>query len=107
MRCAASSPLKSNCTGRRAICIPASSAARWKIRRWPSRRLLAKVRDKNGRVTIPGFYDDVAPLSKFERQQAKRFPISERQLQKLLGVPELFGERGFTRDGTAQRAADV
>ncbi len=46
--------------------------------------------------TIPGFYDDIAPLSKLERQQAARYPMSERQLQKLLGVPKLSGERGFT-----------
>ncbi len=59
-------------------------------------RLLARVRDEKGRVTIPGFYDDIAPLSKLERRQAARFPISDRQLQKLVGAPELFGERGFT-----------
>src|SRR6266567_7265120 len=29
-------------------------------------QLLAKLRDKNGRVTIPGFYDDVAPLTAYE-----------------------------------------
>ena len=59
-------------------------------------RLLARVRDDKGRVTIPGFYDDIAPLAKLERRQAARYPISERQLQKLVGVPQLFGERGFT-----------
>ena len=30
-------------------------------------QMLASLRDKNGRVNIPGFYDDVAPLSKYER----------------------------------------
>ena len=59
-------------------------------------RLLAQIHDDQGRVTIPGFYDDIAPLSKLERQQAARYPMSERQLQKLLGVPKLSGERGFT-----------
>jgi acetylornithine deacetylase/succinyl-diaminopimelate desuccinylase-like protein len=66
-------------------------------------RLLAQVRDRHGRVTIPGFYDDVAPLSKFERQQAARYPLKDAQLKKLLGVPQLFGERGFT--ATEQRSA--
>jgi succinyl-diaminopimelate desuccinylase len=47
-------------------------------------------------VTIPGFYDDVAPLSAFERKQFARLPIKDRDLQKLLGVKKLFGERGFT-----------
>lgn len=59
-------------------------------------RLLAKVRDDEGRVMIPGFYDDIVPLSKYERRQAARFPLSDKKLQNLLGVPEMFGERGFT-----------
>jgi acetylornithine deacetylase/succinyl-diaminopimelate desuccinylase-like protein len=59
-------------------------------------RLLAQLRDASGRVTIPGFYDDVAPLSAYERKQFARLPIKDRDLQKLLGVKKLFGERGFT-----------
>jgi acetylornithine deacetylase/succinyl-diaminopimelate desuccinylase-like protein len=66
-------------------------------------RLLARVRDEQGRVTIPGFYDGVAPLSKFERRQAARYPLPDARLKKLLGVPKLFGERGFTP--TEQRSA--
>jgi acetylornithine deacetylase/succinyl-diaminopimelate desuccinylase-like protein len=59
-------------------------------------QLLAKLRDQNGRVAIPGFYDDVVPLSAYERKQFKRLPITPAELQKLLGVKKLFGERGFT-----------
>jgi len=66
-------------------------------------RLLAQVRDHHGRVTIPGFYDGVTPLSKLERQQAARYPLKDAQLRKLLGAPQLFGERGFTP--TEQRSA--
>jgi acetylornithine deacetylase/succinyl-diaminopimelate desuccinylase-like protein len=66
-------------------------------------RLLGGLRDSKGRVTIPGFYDDIAPLSKYERQQATRFPISETQMRKLLGAPKLFGEPGFT--STERRSA--
>jgi succinyl-diaminopimelate desuccinylase len=65
--------------------------------------LLAQVRDKNGRVTIPGFYNDIEPLSKIERQHAARYPLKDLQLKKLLGAPQLFGERGFT--ATEQRSA--
>jgi len=65
--------------------------------------LLSQVRDKNGRITIPGFYDGVAPFSKFEREQAARFPLKDSELKKLLGPPQLFGERGFT--ATEQRSA--
>ncbi|SPE52416.1 Peptidase M20 [Verrucomicrobia bacterium] len=59
-------------------------------------QLLGKLRDKNGRVAIPGFYDDVQPLSAYERAQFKRLPITESEYRKMLGVPKLFGERGYT-----------
>src|SRR5437899_52968 len=59
-------------------------------------QLLGKLRDKNGRVAFPRFYDDVQPLSKYERKQFARLPFKARDYQKFLGVPKLFGERGFT-----------
>ncbi len=59
-------------------------------------QLLAQLRDKDGRVAIPGFYDDVEPLSDFERKEFQRLPFSDAQYKALLGVPELFGEKGFT-----------
>jgi acetylornithine deacetylase/succinyl-diaminopimelate desuccinylase-like protein len=59
-------------------------------------QLLASMHDKRGRVTIPGFYDDVSPLSAFERRQLARIPYREAAYKKFLGVPALFGERGFT-----------
>jgi acetylornithine deacetylase/succinyl-diaminopimelate desuccinylase-like protein len=58
-------------------------------------QLLAQLRDKNGRVAIPGFYDDVASLSPGERKQMARFPMTEAAYRKSLGVPRLFGERGY------------
>jgi acetylornithine deacetylase/succinyl-diaminopimelate desuccinylase-like protein len=66
-------------------------------------RLLATVRDDQGRIKIPGFYDGVKALSKFERQQAARYPLKDAQLKKLLGSPKLFGEHGFS--ATEQRSA--
>jgi len=59
-------------------------------------QLLAKLRDKNGRIAVPGFYDDVKPLTAYERKEFKRLPITDRQLQNLMGVKKLFGEKGFT-----------
>jgi acetylornithine deacetylase/succinyl-diaminopimelate desuccinylase-like protein len=59
-------------------------------------QLLAKLRDRNGRIAIPGFYDDVQPLSRYEREQMARLPFHEREYRKFLGVPKLFGERGYT-----------
>jgi acetylornithine deacetylase/succinyl-diaminopimelate desuccinylase-like protein len=59
-------------------------------------QMLAKLRDKNGKVTIPGFYDDVDALSAYERKQFARFPFKSADYCKFLGVPTLFGEKGFT-----------
>ena len=66
-------------------------------------QLLARLRSRDGRIAIPGFYDDVAPLSAYERKQFKRLPTTDHELRKLLGVTKLFGERGFTP--TEQRSA--
>ena len=59
-------------------------------------QLLGSLRDKNGRITIPGFYEGVAPLTAYERKQYARLPGSDASLQKLIGVKKLFGERGFS-----------
>jgi acetylornithine deacetylase/succinyl-diaminopimelate desuccinylase-like protein len=59
-------------------------------------QLLARLRDKNGRVAIPGFYDGVVALSARERKQMARFPMSEAAYRKSVGVPRLFGERGYS-----------
>jgi acetylornithine deacetylase/succinyl-diaminopimelate desuccinylase-like protein len=59
-------------------------------------QLLAKLRDARGRITVPGFYDDVAPLSPIERKQLRRLPGTEEGYRRFLGVPELYGERGFS-----------
>jgi succinyl-diaminopimelate desuccinylase len=59
-------------------------------------QLIGELRDSDGRVAIPGFYDDVEELSDYERDQFKRFPFTEEQYQHMLGVPKLFGEKGYT-----------
>ena len=59
-------------------------------------QMLAQLRDKRGRIAVPGFYDDVEPLSAHERRQFKRLPYNETAYKRLLGVTALFGEKGFT-----------
>jgi acetylornithine deacetylase/succinyl-diaminopimelate desuccinylase-like protein len=66
-------------------------------------QLLAKVRDNQGFIQIPGFYEDVEAMSRLERKEGQRYPMKDAQLKELLGVPELFGEHGFTP--TEQRSA--
>jgi acetylornithine deacetylase/succinyl-diaminopimelate desuccinylase-like protein len=58
--------------------------------------IIASLHDKNGRVTIPGFYKDVRPLSKKERASFKKLPWNDRAYAKDLGVRQLYGEKGFT-----------
>jgi acetylornithine deacetylase/succinyl-diaminopimelate desuccinylase-like protein len=57
---------------------------------------IAKLHDKNFRVTIPGFYDDVATLSKQERKALNSLPWKEKEFRKTVGAPGLDGEKGFT-----------
>jgi len=58
--------------------------------------MIAQLHDKSGKVTIPGFYRDVEPLSKFERAQFARLPYRESAYKKSLGVAALHGEKGYT-----------
>lgn len=59
-------------------------------------RLLAALVDEQGRVLIPGFYDDVLPLAARERQQFADLPFDEAAFQNQIGVTGLTGEAGYT-----------
>ncbi len=58
--------------------------------------MIAKLKDNNGRIKIPGFYDAVINLTKKERENFKTLPFSEKQYAKTLGVKELKGEKGYS-----------
>jgi acetylornithine deacetylase/succinyl-diaminopimelate desuccinylase-like protein len=58
--------------------------------------LLAKLHDAKGRVNIPGFYDGVQELTLPERRQLARVPFHAGAYRKFLGVPQLYGEKGYT-----------
>ena len=59
-------------------------------------QILAQMKDRGGRIKIPGFYDDVRPLSEEERAEWKKLPFNETRYRKELGAPKLFGESGYT-----------
>jgi acetylornithine deacetylase/succinyl-diaminopimelate desuccinylase-like protein len=59
-------------------------------------QMLSQMKDRGGRIKIPGFYDDVRPLSEAERAEYKKLPFNERRYAKELGAPRLFGETGYT-----------
>jgi len=58
--------------------------------------LIASLHDKNGKVTVKGFYDGVRSLTKAERVSFKKLPFSDKKYAKELGVKQLYGEKGFT-----------
>jgi acetylornithine deacetylase/succinyl-diaminopimelate desuccinylase-like protein len=60
-------------------------------------QLLATLHDRDGRVAINGFYDDVAPLQSWERDAWAKLPIDpDKEVLKETGAPALFGEAGFS-----------
>ncbi len=59
-------------------------------------QILAGLIDRHGRVTLPGFYDDVVPLSKRERAETAALPFDEKQYFEQLGVAGATGEQGYT-----------
>jgi acetylornithine deacetylase/succinyl-diaminopimelate desuccinylase-like protein len=57
--------------------------------------ILAALKDEDGRVTIPGFYDDVREISEQERESIASLPFEEEDLRSEVGSPALGGETGF------------
>jgi acetylornithine deacetylase/succinyl-diaminopimelate desuccinylase-like protein len=58
--------------------------------------LVAGMHDADGRVTLPGFYDDVRPLTDYERGLAEKVPHSDDDWKGMAGVDTLWGEAGYT-----------
>jgi acetylornithine deacetylase/succinyl-diaminopimelate desuccinylase-like protein len=58
-------------------------------------RLLASMRDENGRVLIDGFYDDVAPLGAIEKKALTEMPDNDAELEHEMGIakPEGGGKK--------------
>jgi acetylornithine deacetylase/succinyl-diaminopimelate desuccinylase-like protein len=58
--------------------------------------LLATLHDKDGRVNVPGFYDDVVALSDSERREWQKLPFSDDAFMKDLRLSGLAGEAGYS-----------
>jgi len=58
-------------------------------------RLLASMRDTDGRVLVDGYYDDVTPLSELEKKTLSEMPVNDADLEKELGIakPEGAGKK--------------
>ena len=59
-------------------------------------QMITQMRDRGGRIKIPGFYDEVQPLQEAERAAWSHLPFNERKYKKDFGIPKLFGESGYT-----------
>lgn len=59
-------------------------------------RLIAAIQDAQGRIQVPGFYDDVLPLTPEEREEFALVSQPDTVLMKEVGVSGLFGEEGYT-----------
>ncbi|HEY3522926.1 MAG TPA: dipeptidase [Candidatus Limnocylindrales bacterium] len=59
-------------------------------------RILAALKGPDGRVLIPGFYDDVVPLSDADRAAYGALPFDEDAFRESLGVGALAGEDGYS-----------
>ena len=58
--------------------------------------MIGTVLDKNGHITIPGFYDDVLICSQEERALINKAPHDDEEYKKSVGVDVLHGENGYT-----------
>ena len=59
-------------------------------------QMLAQMKDRGGRIKIPGFYDDVVALQDEERKAWASLPFNEKQYKKDFGIPKVYGETDYT-----------
>lgn len=58
--------------------------------------ILARLHDHRGRVSVPGFYDDVVTPDASERAALAKLPVTDSDFLRETGAPALGGEEGFT-----------
>lgn len=58
--------------------------------------LISGMHDADGRVTLPGFYDSVLPLSAQEREELNRLKMDDAYYAAQAGVSQVKGEKGYT-----------
>ena len=59
-------------------------------------KMITQMVDEKGKVTVPGFYDDILEVSAEERELLGRAPFNEDAYKKAIDVEELGGEERFT-----------
>ena len=64
--------------------------------------MISSLKDKDGRITIPGFYKDVIKVSDKDRKELAKAPFSLKEYKKDLDIKDVVGEKGYT---TSERAS--
>ena len=59
-------------------------------------QMLSRIVDADGRITVPGFYDDVEEVPQAEREMIASIPFDEEKYKQAIGVKALFGEKGYS-----------
>lgn len=59
-------------------------------------QMMSRVVDADGRITVPGFYNDVEEVPQAERDMIAHIPFDEEKYKAAIGVRELFGEKGYS-----------
>jgi acetylornithine deacetylase/succinyl-diaminopimelate desuccinylase-like protein len=58
-------------------------------------KIVAALKTDDGLVDVPGFYDEVRPITERDHDEFARLPLDDREYAARIGVTELFGEPGF------------
>lgn len=58
--------------------------------------MIARMKDADGRIQLPGFYDDVVDVSPEERAELARLPYDVEDFKRLISIPATVGEAGYT-----------
>lgn len=58
--------------------------------------MIASLKDKNNKITIPGFYKEVEVLNKKQRAEMARAPFNLSKYKKHLDIADVEGEKGYT-----------
>ena len=71
--------------------------------------IIAKMKNEDGVVQIPGFYDKVIPLTEADREASHALPFDEEAYKESLDIKEVFGEKGYTTHerATSRPSLDV
>jgi acetylornithine deacetylase/succinyl-diaminopimelate desuccinylase-like protein len=64
--------------------------------------MISKMKDEDGEIQIPGFYDKVIPLTDADREASAALPFDEEAYKKSLDIDAVHGEKGYT---TLERAS--